>query len=154
MHSKVKQLVLSACLLVVSTKITRSQDLGIWATYKCNESVKIAKNLLHYASNCPQELQRLFFVGRVAINPTPMCFLLMYTIEHTVRKGCHRHTHAVAHRRIRISALRSSSPCLCNGSIIENERFSGKGRQLLIYKRWQFINANFLHVHCVHHVFH
>ena len=41
----VKQLVLSVRLLVISTKITRSRDLGIWVTCKCKESIKVAEKL-------------------------------------------------------------------------------------------------------------
>ena len=48
MQQGVKQSVLSVCLSVcpsVNTKIARSRDLGIWATYKHNKFVKIMEKL-------------------------------------------------------------------------------------------------------------
>jgi hypothetical protein len=49
-HAQGVQFCPSVCL-PISTKITRSGDLGMWATRKHNESVEIVKNWLHYASN-------------------------------------------------------------------------------------------------------
>ena len=39
------------CLLPVSTKITRSEYLGIWVTHNHNMSIENVENLLYYASN-------------------------------------------------------------------------------------------------------
>ena len=47
----VKQFGLSVSLSVVTTKIARSRNLGVWATCKHNQSVEISENWLDSAFN-------------------------------------------------------------------------------------------------------
>ena len=76
MHAQ--QLVLS----VVNTKITRSRDLGIWATRMHNKSVNIIEKLapLCFKSSAKAHERRKtgVFIGH-AYQLHPLCFLLMHT---------------------------------------------------------------------------
>ena len=73
-----KQLVLSVRRLsVVITKIARSPHLGIWATYKYDESVEIGKKLASNRLTRPTNVYRYGVFNGHAYRLQAMCSLLM-----------------------------------------------------------------------------
>ena len=93
----VKQSVCPSVVIVVSTKIARSRDLGIWATRKHNESIEIFEKR---ASLCFESFgkahkrhKHCIFVG-YTYQPHPMWFLLMCKTYHNVTYICKGHQQA------------------------------------------------------------
>ena len=96
----------SACLL----SARKSPDLKILACERLINATNLSKLQKKLASLCfklSTRVAKTIFYWSCAYQSYP----------HVYVKVVNRHTHAAAHRRIRVSALRSSSPCLCNGSI-------------------------------------